>query len=50
MAVGGVDSGNIAEFKAAGCDSYAIGSELVPRGATKAMLNQIRENAKAFQR
>lgn len=29
MAVGGVDSGNIAEFKAAGCDSYAIGSELV---------------------
>ncbi|MBC6297171.1 bifunctional 4-hydroxy-2-oxoglutarate aldolase/2-dehydro-3-deoxy-phosphogluconate aldolase [Listeria sp. FSL L7-1517] len=50
MAVGGVNARNKEEYAAAGCDSYAIGSELVPRGATREMLDKIRANAKAFQR
>ncbi len=48
MAVGGVSKQNMKEYIEAGCHSFAIGSDLVPRGATKNDLEQIRNNAKAF--
>lgn len=50
MAVGGVNKKNIPEFKNAGYDYFAIGSELVPRGATKADISTIKLNAEAFHR
>ncbi|MEJ8767792.1 bifunctional 4-hydroxy-2-oxoglutarate aldolase/2-dehydro-3-deoxy-phosphogluconate aldolase [Oceanobacillus sp. HCA-5259] len=48
MAVGGVTKENIHEFKNAGYSSFAIGSDLVPRGASRKDVEKIKENAKAF--
>ncbi|MDM5338484.1 bifunctional 4-hydroxy-2-oxoglutarate aldolase/2-dehydro-3-deoxy-phosphogluconate aldolase [Fictibacillus enclensis] len=48
MAVGGITKDNLHHYKEAGCSSFAIGSELVPRGATEKDLPHIRENANVF--
>ncbi|MGV3466566.1 MAG: bifunctional 4-hydroxy-2-oxoglutarate aldolase/2-dehydro-3-deoxy-phosphogluconate aldolase [Heyndrickxia sp.] len=50
MAVGGVNKQNILELREAGCSSFAIGSELVPRGATKDSVETIKQNAVSFQK
>ena len=50
MAVGGVSLENITEYKEAGCSYFAIGSELIPRGATKEHTEKIKENAVLFQK
>lgn len=49
MAVGGVNKRNILELRSAGCSSFAIGSELVPRGATTDHLEAIKQAAISFQ-
>lgn len=48
MAVGGVNQENIKELRQAGCSYFAIGSDLVPRGATKLEVEKIKENAETF--
>lgn len=48
MAVGGISLVNIRDYFKAGCSSFGIGSELVPRGATKNDLEKIRMNASRF--
>lgn len=48
-AVGGVTTENIKSYYQAGYSSFAIGSELVPRGATQADVPLIRERAAQFQ-
>lgn len=48
MAVGGISLENIREYYHAGCTSFGIGSDLVPRGATKADKDQIKNNAKKY--
>lgn len=50
MAVGGVNRVNLPDFLSVGCSSAAIGSELVPRGATTDCLDRIRSNVRAFLR
>lgn len=47
-AVGGVTRENIAQFFAAGFKGAAVGSDLVPRGATRADLTQIRNSARFY--
>lgn len=49
MGVGGITLNNIESFYEAGCSSFAIGSDLVPRGATKQHLSTIRERAKQYK-
>jgi 2-dehydro-3-deoxyphosphogluconate aldolase/(4S)-4-hydroxy-2-oxoglutarate aldolase len=49
LAVGGVNLDNLNELFEAGCSSFAIGSELVPRGATQKNQKVIREKAHLFQ-
>ncbi|HWO77445.1 MAG TPA: bifunctional 4-hydroxy-2-oxoglutarate aldolase/2-dehydro-3-deoxy-phosphogluconate aldolase [Bacillus sp. (in: firmicutes)] len=48
MGVGGVDLQNIREYAKAGCSFFAIGSDLVPRGATTSDLSVIKEKAKQY--
>ncbi|GIN61209.1 aldolase [Robertmurraya siralis] len=48
MAVGGVDDKNLKAYYEAGCSSFAIGSDLVPRGATRDNLQQIEEKAQQY--
>lgn len=48
MAVGGVNEKNIPELKKIGFLYFGIGSELVPRGATKDDLNTIKKSAEAL--
>lgn len=48
MAVGGVTLDNISDFYKAGCSTFAIGNDLVPRQATVAQLEQIRAKALAY--
>lgn len=48
MAVGGVSLGNIQEYYKAGCTSFGIGSDLVPRGATKNDRERIKNTAQKY--
>lgn len=48
MAVGGVDLHNLKDYFESGCSSFAIGSDLVPRGATKKDLTVIEQKAKQY--
>jgi 2-dehydro-3-deoxyphosphogluconate aldolase / (4S)-4-hydroxy-2-oxoglutarate aldolase len=48
MAVGGVTKSNIRDFYNAGCYSFAIGSDLVPRGAGENDLKRIRSSAQEY--
>lgn len=48
MGVGGISLENIQEYYNAGCTSFGIGSDLVPRGATKANKEQIKNNAMKY--
>jgi|SRR5690625_2627481 len=48
MAVGGVNQDNIKDFKEAGYTYFAIGSNLVPQGATKSDLEIIGGNASDY--
>jgi len=48
MGVGGISLDNIQEYSQAGCMSFGIGSDLVPRGATKADKETIKRNAKKY--
>jgi 2-dehydro-3-deoxyphosphogluconate aldolase/(4S)-4-hydroxy-2-oxoglutarate aldolase len=48
MAVGGINLANIRSFYDAGCSSFAIGNDLVPRGATQQQISTIRERAKQY--
>jgi 2-dehydro-3-deoxyphosphogluconate aldolase/(4S)-4-hydroxy-2-oxoglutarate aldolase len=50
MAVGGIGRQNLLEYYKAGCMSFAIGSDLVPRGAAKEHLETIRKNASEYRR
>lgn len=49
IAVGGVNRNNIRTFYEAGCFSFAIGSDLVPRGAGKDQLDYIRTSAREYK-
>lgn len=49
MGVGGITLNNINSFYEAGCSSFAIGSDLVPRGATRQQISTIRERAKQYK-
>jgi len=49
MAVGGVNKQNVNELAQAGCSYFAIGSDLVPRGATKQDKENIKESAKVYK-
>lgn len=48
MGVGGISLENIQEYYNAGCSSFGIGSDLVPRGATKADIQQIKSQAQKY--
>lgn len=48
MAVGGVNKNNIRDLKQAGFSYFAIGSNLVPKDATKKDLNSIAASAKEY--
>jgi 2-dehydro-3-deoxyphosphogluconate aldolase / (4S)-4-hydroxy-2-oxoglutarate aldolase len=48
MAVGGVSLENIRDYYKAGCTSFGIGSDLVPRGATKKDREKIKKNAQIY--
>ncbi|MBS8265649.1 bifunctional 4-hydroxy-2-oxoglutarate aldolase/2-dehydro-3-deoxy-phosphogluconate aldolase [Mesobacillus boroniphilus] len=48
MAVGGVSLENIRDYYKAGCTSFGIGSDLVPRGATKNDRENIKRNAQKY--
>lgn len=48
MGVGGVDLNNLKDYYEAGCSSFAIGNDLVPRGATTKDLKNIEEKAKRY--
>ncbi|HLR69351.1 MAG TPA: bifunctional 4-hydroxy-2-oxoglutarate aldolase/2-dehydro-3-deoxy-phosphogluconate aldolase [Virgibacillus sp.] len=49
MAVGGVNKKNIHDLVNAGCTYFAIGSDLVPRGATKQDKERIKESADIYR-
>ena len=48
IGVGGIDLKNIQNYYDAGCSSFAIGSELVPRGATLDDVKKIEEKARQY--
>ncbi|MEK3889691.1 bifunctional 4-hydroxy-2-oxoglutarate aldolase/2-dehydro-3-deoxy-phosphogluconate aldolase [Bacillus sp. FSL K6-3431] len=48
MGVGGIDLTNLNDYYDAGCSSFAIGSDLVPRGATTKDLKAIGQKAKQY--
>lgn len=48
MGVGGIGRKNMKEFYDAGCSSFGIGSDLVPRGAAQEHLEAIRQNAAEY--
>ncbi|MEQ6378519.1 bifunctional 4-hydroxy-2-oxoglutarate aldolase/2-dehydro-3-deoxy-phosphogluconate aldolase [Bacillaceae bacterium S4-13-56] len=48
MAVGGISKDNIKEYQRAGCSYFAIGSDLVPSGATKEDLQIIKQSAEVY--
>lgn len=48
MAVGGVTLENITEYQQAGCSSFGIGSDLVPRGATIQDFDRIKNRAEQY--
>ncbi|REB08774.1 aldolase [Sporosarcina sp. BI001-red] len=48
MGVGGIEIANLKEYYDAGCSSFAIGSDLVPRGATQKDLKEIEIKAKKY--
>jgi 2-dehydro-3-deoxyphosphogluconate aldolase / (4S)-4-hydroxy-2-oxoglutarate aldolase len=48
MGVGGISLDNIQEYYNAGCTSFGIGSDLVPRGATKADKERIKDTAMKY--
>jgi 2-dehydro-3-deoxyphosphogluconate aldolase / (4S)-4-hydroxy-2-oxoglutarate aldolase len=48
MGVGGISLENIQEYYKAGCTSFGIGSDLVPRGATKADKEKIKNTAMKY--
>jgi 2-dehydro-3-deoxyphosphogluconate aldolase / (4S)-4-hydroxy-2-oxoglutarate aldolase len=48
MGVGGISLENIQEYYNAGCTSFGIGSDLVPRGATKADKERIKDTAMKY--
>lgn len=48
MAVGGVSLDNIRDYYKSGCTSFGIGSDLVPRGATKKDRENIKRNAQKY--
>jgi 2-dehydro-3-deoxyphosphogluconate aldolase / (4S)-4-hydroxy-2-oxoglutarate aldolase len=48
MGVGGISLDNILEYYKAGCTSFGIGSDLVPRGATKADKEKIKDTAMKY--
>jgi 2-dehydro-3-deoxyphosphogluconate aldolase / (4S)-4-hydroxy-2-oxoglutarate aldolase len=48
MGVGGISLDNIQEYYNAGCTSFGIGSDLVPRGATKADKERIKNTAMKY--
>lgn len=48
MGVGGISLENILEYYQAGCTSFGIGSDLVPRGATKADKEKIKNTAMKY--
>lgn len=49
MAVGGINQHNIRDYFKAGCTSFAIGSDLVPRGASRQQLDSIRKKARQYR-
>ncbi len=48
MGVGGISLENILDYYKAGCTSFGIGSDLVPRGATKADKEKIKDTAMKY--
>lgn len=50
MAVGGINLENISDYLRAGCSSFAIGSDLVKRGATKEDKEAIKLRAQEYVR
>lgn len=50
MAVGGIHLDNLVSFAKAGCNAFAIGSELVPQRATQQDVQQIAERALQYRK
>ena len=48
IGVGGISLDNLAAFWRAGCRRFAVGSDLVPRGAVTADCESVRERARAY--
>lgn len=48
MAVGGITLDNILDYYHAGCTYFGLGSDLVPRGATKKDKEQIKNKARQY--
>ncbi|MDQ0177601.1 bifunctional 4-hydroxy-2-oxoglutarate aldolase/2-dehydro-3-deoxy-phosphogluconate aldolase [Bacillus chungangensis] len=48
MAVGGITVDNILDYYHAGCSYFGLGSDLVPRGATKKDKEQIKNKARQY--
>lgn len=48
MAVGGITMDNILDYYHAGCSYFGLGSDLVPRGATKKDKEQIKNKARQY--
>lgn len=48
MAVGGITLDNILDYYHAGCSYFGLGSDLVPRGATKKDKEQIKNKARQY--
>ena len=48
IGVGGISLDNMADFWRAGCRRFAVGSDLVPRGARAAACDAVRARARAY--